>query len=157
MSPGLQGLVDVPQNLRRMSEVVDHVERRDELVAIPLFKPRRILDLEANVIESLQLRIPPGSGDACSHQLTASLVTPSHHSALPSPNNTSAVSSGRSVAPDEFVVTSGSRRPSTASNTERAFSQAPLAKASCPLRRSAVDWGMPSVSIAGPNRLYDTE
>jgi hypothetical protein len=61
---GLQCPVDVLQNLRRVSQVVDHVERRDELVAIPLFKPRRILDLEANVIESLQLRILPGSGDA---------------------------------------------------------------------------------------------
>src|SRR5215207_10888342 len=91
---------------------------------------------------------------ACSHQLTASLISPSHHSAFPSPDNTSAVSSGRSAAPDENLARSCC--PSTSSNAERASSQAPLARASCPPLRSAVEWGVPSASIAGPDRWSDT-
>src|SRR5215203_5269441 len=68
---GFQSPVDVLQNLRWVSEVVDHVERCDELIVIPLFKPCCVLGLEANVIQSPKLCFCPGGGDGIVGEIVA--------------------------------------------------------------------------------------
>src|SRR5829696_8556792 len=68
---GFQSPVDVLQNLGWVSEVVDHVERCDELIVIPLFKPCCVLGLEANVIQSPKLCFCPGGGDGIVGEIVA--------------------------------------------------------------------------------------
>ena len=91
---GFQSPVDVLQNLGWVSEVVDHVERCDELIVIPLFKPCCVLGLEANVIQSPKLCFCPGGGDGIVGEIVApetavreGLGHEVEHNSMPAPDS----------------------------------------------------------------------